>query len=127
MSVRFPRFSAHAPGGALRDHRVSGAQTTKTLAARSVIAAAASMVPPIPHPVRARGTRQVPTAAPIRVSADARPTAEPRTSLGKTLTEPRAHRSAGPMDVAAVVDPEDDDLAWLFEDPVGHAVGPTSS
>ena len=39
---------------------------------------------PMPIPESAMGTRYVPTAAPIRLSEEARPTAEPRISVGNS-------------------------------------------
>jgi hypothetical protein len=36
-------------------------------------------------------------------------------------------RSPWPVDVAAVLDGEDDDLSWVLADPIEHAVGAAPS
>jgi hypothetical protein len=49
-----------------------------------VIAPPRSIVGAMPIPASAIGTRYVPIAAPIRLNEEARPTAEPRISVGNS-------------------------------------------
>ena len=57
---------------------------TDTTAPVKVTTAPTIMVPPVPRWARETGTRYVPMAAPIRLSDEASPTADPRTSVGNS-------------------------------------------
>src|SRR5262249_31095213 len=79
LTVALVFMVAHSPRGS---PRVSGANITETTAPVKVTTAPTIMVPPVPRCDREMGTRYVPMAAPMRLSEDASPTADPRISVG---------------------------------------------